>query len=68
MELADALRDELSQVYRRLREQSHLGDFSLSQINAILRLEREGPMTVSQLAQAEGMRAQSMSTTAAGLK
>ena len=53
---------------RRLREQASIGDFTPSQIAVVLRLERDGPATVTTLAQAEGVRAQSMGATVAALK
>jgi DNA-binding MarR family transcriptional regulator len=43
-----------------LRERATLGDLSPSQVAVILRLEREGEATSAKLAQAEGMRPQSM--------
>jgi DNA-binding MarR family transcriptional regulator len=51
-----------------LREQGNLGDLSESQRAALLRLERDGPMTVSALARAEGMRSQSMGAIVAALE
>ncbi|QHJ00871.1 MarR family transcriptional regulator [Xylophilus rhododendri] len=66
--LAAELRLLLSSLRKRLREESTIGDFSWSQLQVILRLERDGPATVSALAKAEGMRPQSMSETVAGLK
>jgi DNA-binding MarR family transcriptional regulator len=45
----------------RLREHGVHGDLTPSQISVVLRLERDGPATVSSLARAEGMRPQSMS-------
>ena len=45
---------------RRLREQATIGDLTRSQISVLARLEREGPLTASGLARAEGIRPQSM--------
>ena len=53
---------------RRLRENTHLGDFTWSQLKVLTRLERDGPATVTALAQAEGVRSQSMGATVAVLK
>jgi DNA-binding MarR family transcriptional regulator len=58
--LAGELRVLIGTLKRRLREQSHLGDLTWSQISVLSRLEREGPATVTSLARAEGMRPQSM--------
>lgn len=53
---------------RRLREQASIGDFTASQSAALQRLESEGPMTVSALARAEGLRPQSMGAIIAVLE
>jgi DNA-binding MarR family transcriptional regulator len=45
---------------RRLREQGNVGDLTPSQIAVLLRLEKDGPATTSELARAEAMRPQSM--------
>ena len=60
--LAGDLRSLVAQLRRRFREQAILCEFTPSQIAVLLRLEREGPATVSALARAEGMRPQSMGT------
>jgi DNA-binding MarR family transcriptional regulator len=60
--LAGDMRALVAQLRRRFREQAILGDFTPSQMAVLLRLEREGPSTVSSLARAEGMRPQSMGT------
>ncbi|UFS58459.1 MarR family winged helix-turn-helix transcriptional regulator [Subtercola endophyticus] len=58
---ASELRVVLGQLTRRLREQGNGGsDYTHSQGSALLRLEREGPQTISDLARAEGVRPQSM--------
>src|ERR1035437_5555964 len=59
--LAAELRTTLGHLKRKLRQQSGQNDFTSSQIAVILRLEKDGPATVSSLARAEGMRPQSMS-------
>lgn len=61
--LAVELRVVLGRLHRRLREQSHPGDFTSSQKSVLIRLERDGNATVAQLARAEGVRAQSMGAT-----
>jgi DNA-binding MarR family transcriptional regulator len=55
------LRSILSKLKRRLREHGGRNDLTPSQSSVLLRLERDGPATVSSLARAEGMRPQSMS-------
>jgi len=52
----------IGKVKRRLREHGSAGELTPSQVSVILRLESEGPATVSSLARAEGMRPQSMAT------
>ena len=66
--LASELRILISQLRHRLREQSHLGDYTWSQTSVIIRLERDGPATVSALARAEGVRQQSMGATISTLE
>ena len=66
--LAGDLRVLMGQLRRRLQEQTHLGDYSWSQISAVIRLEREGPATVTDLARAEGVRPQSMGATISTLE
>jgi DNA-binding MarR family transcriptional regulator len=61
--LAGELRVLLSKLYRRLRAEAHLGDFTPSQKSVLTRLERDGPATVTTLARAEGVRPQSMGAT-----
>jgi DNA-binding MarR family transcriptional regulator len=62
------LRVVLSKLKRRLREQSSTGDFTPSQTAVLVRLERDGPATVTTLARAEGVRSQSMGATVAVLE
>ena len=66
--LATDIRGVIAKLRRKLREQGNLGDLSDSQRTALLRLEREGPMTVSALARSEGMRSQSMGAIVAALE
>jgi len=66
--LARELRVVISQLRHRLREQSHPGDYTWSQTSVLIRLERDGPATVSALARAEGVRQQSMGATISALE
>lgn len=66
--LALELRTLMGKLKRRLREQADIGDLPPSQVNVLLRLERDGPTTTSNLARAEGMRPQSMGTIIAALE
>src|ERR1700744_4741111 len=66
--LAGEIRVVFSKLKRRLREQVRTGDFTDAQKSLILRLERDGPATVSELARAEALRPQSMRVTVAALE
>lgn len=66
--LAGELRISLGKLIRRVREQAHSGDFTSAQKSVLLRLDRDGPATVSALARAESVRPQSMRITVAGLE
>lgn len=66
--LARELRLLISQLKHRMREQSHPDNYTWSQISVLIRLERDGPATVSALARAEGVRQQSMGATVATLE
>jgi len=66
--LAADLRVLIGKLSRRLRDEAHLGDFTWSQLKVLIRLERDGPATVTALAEAEGVRPQSMGATIAALK
>jgi DNA-binding MarR family transcriptional regulator len=66
--LAGDLRALVGKLKRRLREQANVGDLTPSQVSVLLRLEREGPTTMSNLARAEGMRPQSMGSAVAVLE
>jgi len=65
--LASELRVAIGILIRRVREQTQAGDLTSAQKSVILRLEREGPATVSMLAKAESVRHQSMRVTVASL-
>jgi DNA-binding MarR family transcriptional regulator len=66
--LAGELRGVFAKLKRRLQEQADAGDFTNTQKSVLLRLERDGPATVSMLARAEGVRPQSMRITVAALE
>ncbi|MGX9935413.1 MarR family winged helix-turn-helix transcriptional regulator [Advenella kashmirensis] len=66
-ELAAELRILISSFTRKLRAQASAGDFTPSQRSVLLRLERDGPTTVTALARAEGVRPQSMGATVSSL-
>ncbi len=66
--LAGELRISLGKLNRRLREQAHPDDLTSSQKSVLLRLDRDGPATVSALARAESVRPQSMRITVAALE
>jgi DNA-binding MarR family transcriptional regulator len=66
--LAAELRALVGRLKRKLREQGGGGDFTPSQVSVLLRLEKDGPATASQLARAEGMRPQSMGAVIAPLE
>ncbi|WP_306590070.1 MarR family winged helix-turn-helix transcriptional regulator [Geothrix sp. 21YS21S-4] len=66
--LAAELRIVLGKLKRRMRGEAQLGDLSWTQVRVLVRLEQDGPATVSALAAAEGMRPQSMGETVAALK
>lgn len=66
--LAGELRISLGKLIRRVREQAHPGDFTSAQKSVLLRLDRDGPATVSALARVESVRPQSMRITVAGLE
>jgi DNA-binding MarR family transcriptional regulator len=60
--VAGDLRVALGRLARRLREQANGGDFTHSQSSVLVRLERDGPATMTALARVEGIRPQSMGT------
>ena len=65
--LAAELRIIVGQLRRRLRQEARLGDFTPSQVAVLTHLERRGPLTITALARAEGVRPQSMGATVASL-
>ncbi|GIQ77596.1 MarR family transcriptional regulator [Bradyrhizobium sp. RD5-C2] len=66
--LAEDLRLLIGTLKRRLREQGQREDLPPSQVAVLLRLEKDGPATVSSLARSEGMRPQSMSSAISALE
>lgn len=66
--LAGELRISVGKLVRRLREQAQAEDFTSSHKSVLLRLDRDGPATVSALARAESVRPQSMRVTVAALE
>ncbi len=71
-ELAQTLAVDIRAAYRklklRIRAQGGGKDLTPSQASVLLRLETNGPATVSSLARVEGMRPQSMSAIVAPLQ
>lgn len=67
LDLAVQLRAVIGRLGRRLREEAPTGDFTSSQRSVLVRLDRDGPATLSDLARAEGMRSQSMGTIVSAL-
>jgi DNA-binding MarR family transcriptional regulator len=68
LSVAGELRELTGKLKRRLREESRIGTFTWPQVQVLVRLEREGPATVTTLARAEGVRPQSMGETLSILK
>ena len=66
--LAAELRATVGRLTRLLREHARKGELTASQRFALGRLDREGPLTVTALARAEGVRPQSMGATVAALE
>ena len=66
--LAVELHHLVGKLRRRMREHSDSGDLPPSQVAVLRRLETDGPMTVSALARAAGIRSQSMGPTVAAMQ
>jgi DNA-binding MarR family transcriptional regulator len=66
--LASEVRLIAGKLKRKLRAHGSLGDLPPSQVAVLVRLDRDGPTTVSGLARAEGVRSQSMGKTIAALQ
>jgi DNA-binding MarR family transcriptional regulator len=65
---AGEVRVLIGQFRRKLKEQADPGEFTLAQSGALLHLEREGALTGTELAKAEGMKPQSMGPILASLE
>jgi transcriptional regulator, MarR family len=66
--VASELHMLVGRLKRRLREEASAGDFTPSQVSVLLHLERQGPTTVTGLANALGMRPQSMGANVSALE
>lgn len=66
--LAAELRTTLGPLLRKLRQYSEQQTLTTAQMAVIIRLEKDGPETLSGLARAEGMRPPSMSAVIAPLQ
>jgi DNA-binding MarR family transcriptional regulator len=66
--LAADIRIGFGKLKRRLREEGGAAEITPSQASALGQLEKLGPTTVTELAQAEGVRPQSMGATIATLE
>ncbi len=66
--MAGELRIALGELVRRLREQMPGTDLTRSQSSVLSRLDRDGAATATALANAEGMRPQSMATIVRALQ
>jgi DNA-binding MarR family transcriptional regulator len=66
--LALEMRTLIGRLKRKMRDQTGHEDFTFSQVSVLLRLEKDGPATISNLARAEAMRPQSMSAVIAPLE
>ena len=66
--VAAELRACLGPLVRRLRQERPEGELTLSQTSVLVRLDREGPATPSELASGEGIRAQSVCTIVSALQ
>jgi DNA-binding MarR family transcriptional regulator len=66
--LALEMQTLIGKLKRKLRDQTGHEDFTSSQVSVLLRLEKDGPATASNLARAEAMRPQSMSAVIAPLE
>ncbi len=67
-DLARSIRTLAGKLKRRMREQGGGNDLPPSQIAVLVRLDRDGPSTVTALAKAENVRSQSMGATVAALE
>lgn len=68
MDVASALTVNLGLLRRRLRQLPHEGEATLPEISALVRLDRNGPATNSELAKSEQISPQSMGATVGALE
>jgi DNA-binding MarR family transcriptional regulator len=66
--VVSALTQAIGQVLRRLRADANPGGLNVSQTATLARLDEDGAMTNADLARAEAMKPQSMSTILASLE
>lgn len=62
------LRLAVKLLAQRLRAQARPGELSWSQESVVSLLDRQGPMTITELATVEGVRSQSMGSTVSSLE
>jgi DNA-binding MarR family transcriptional regulator len=67
-EIAEALRESVGLLLRRLRQVPGYGELTLPESAALTRLDRGGPTTASALARLERISPQSIGATLAGLE
>jgi DNA-binding MarR family transcriptional regulator len=67
-QVAGALQASIGLLVRRLRQIKTEGELTLSEVSALSRLDRGGPMTSSALAKIEQISPQSVGATLAGLE
>ncbi len=65
--VAADLRAALGPLFRRLRQVRPGGELTLAQTSVLVRLDREGPASATELASGEGITPQSMGTIVAAL-
>ena len=68
VQAASELRTVISRLRRRLRVVADLGDLTPSQTSVLSRLDKNGPVSASDLAAAERVRPQSMAATLAAIE
>jgi DNA-binding MarR family transcriptional regulator len=66
--LVDELHDVVRQLLRLMRQEVSLYDLSMSQVSVIAKLDGPGGLTGAELARAEGVKPQSISSTVASLE
>lgn len=66
--LAGHLRKAIGRLRRRMLREAGMGDLTTSQTAVLLRIEQDGPATISTIARAEGVKPQSMRATIGALE